>query len=74
MRSVTLRYNLPEEARDFLDAYNGHKWRDVVENLLEALRRRLKYEDHPQNVDIMVDAIREELAGMISDENLQVWD
>ena len=74
MPTATLRYSLPDDARDFLDAYNGHKWRDVVEDILEALRRRLKYEDHPKNVDIMVNAIREELVGMIDAENLQLWE
>ena len=74
MSLASLRYKLPEESRDFLDAYNGHKWRSVVEEVLESIRRRLKYEDHPENVDIMLEAIRTEICGLLDGECLQLWE
>lgn len=74
MSSAVLRYKLPEEARDFLDAYNGHKWRSVVEDVLEGLRRRLKYEDHPEDVDVMLEAIRTEICDLLDGESLQLWE
>lgn len=74
MSSAVLRYKLPEESRDFLDAYNGHKWRSVVEDALEGIRRRLKYEDHPEAVDVMLEAIRSEICELLDAESLQLWE
>ena len=72
MPTATLTFMLPEEEIAFNDAMNGARWHGIVFDFDEYLRRRLKYEDLPEAVDMSVECARTTLRDLIADENLEL--
>ena len=73
MAKVTLEYDFNEEREDMESAINGWKWKMVVWNFDQRMRAIYKYEDnHPQEVYDMLEKLRNELRGMLSEEGLNL--
>ena len=63
-----MTWNLPEDDEDFESAYNGWRYKLVVSEFDEWLRREIKYackDDY--------EPIREHLRDLIADEGLNIW-
>ena len=56
MPKVILEFNLPEDRDDFDLALNGWKYKSVIEEFYQSLRKLSKYEDRE---DLKIDEIRE---------------
>ena len=70
-----LIFKLPEEQDEFEQAYNGPKWRSMVQQLDNRLRDELKY-----NERLTIDRreayehARQLLQRGLDENNLQLWD
>jgi anaerobic ribonucleoside-triphosphate reductase len=42
---ATLTFNLPEERAEYEAAVNGQKYKDVIDEILQDIRKELKYND-----------------------------
>jgi hypothetical protein len=73
MAKVILEYDFNEEREDMESAINGWKWKMVVWNFDQRMRAIYKYDDHhTQEVYDMLEKLREELRGMLSEEGLNL--
>lgn len=70
MPQAILKFNLPEEIADYLPAVNGWKWKQVLCNLDEFLRRKVKYEDLPKETQEIYDNLRDVIRTEMSDYDL----
>ena len=70
-----LIFKLPEEQDEFEQAYNGPKWRSMVQQLDNRLRDELKY-----NERLTIDRreayehARQLIQRGLDENNLQLWD
>lgn len=56
---VSLEFNLPEDKEDFELAYNGHKYKFIIDDIWQELRRLSKYtETESLNLEEIRDMIR----------------
>ena len=75
MSKGKLIFDLPEEAEEFEQAYNGPKWRSMVQQLDNRLRDELKY-----NERLTIDRreayehARQLIQRGLDENNLQLWD
>jgi hypothetical protein len=69
MAEGTIKFNLPEEREDFIDAFNGTAWRIVVQSTLDYLRRQNKNEEDELAYKIRSE-IFSEIIGIIEDSSL----
>ena len=69
MRAV-LEYNLPEEEEAFDLALAGHKYHNVVWDMDEYLRQKLKYEELSDQVAKVYEDTRRELHTLLQERNL----
>ena len=75
MSKGKLIFKLPEEADEFEQAYNGPKWRSMVQQLDNRLRDELKY-----NESLTIDRresyehARQMIQRGLDENNLQLWD
>jgi hypothetical protein len=69
MAEGTIKFNLPEEREDFIDAFNGTAWRIVVQCTLDYLRRQNKNEEDELAYKIRSE-IFSEILGIIEDSAL----
>jgi hypothetical protein len=60
-KEVTMRFILPEHEYDLECAHNGHKYRSILNEILQVLRAEQKYKDS-SSINI------ERLRKMIADE------
>jgi len=58
---ATLEFKLPEEDREHLDAINGTKWKIVLLDFDETLRRYIKHGHSFVSVEDCLDSLRAEL-------------
>jgi hypothetical protein len=73
MAKVILEFDSNEEREDMESAINGWKWKMVVWNFDQRMRAIYKYEDnHTQEVYDMLEKLRNELRGMLSEEGLNL--
>ena len=56
-----LEFNLPEEDRDHLDAVNGTKWKVLLMDFDETLRRYIKHGHNFDDVEDCLERLRSEL-------------
>ncbi len=72
MRAI-LEFDLPEEERLFREAMDGSKWKYVVWQIDEHLRRELKYnESLPKEVYKSLEQTRTTLHQFINQDNLDL--
>lgn len=70
MPAYTVHYNHSEE-QEFKTATDGWKWRHVLEDLDNDLRRCIKYPDNKNSLDIpTLECIRTMIYNKMSGENL----
>ena len=75
MSKGKLIFDLPEEQDEFEQAYNGTKWRSMVQQLDNRLRDELKY-----NERLTIDRreayehARQLIQRGLDENNLQLWD
>ena len=75
MSKGKLIFDLPEEQDEFEQAYNGPKWRSMVQQLDNRLRDELKY-----NERLTIDRreayehARQLIQRGLDENNLQLWD
>ena len=75
MSKGKLIFDLPEEQDEFEQAYNGPKWRSMVQQLDNRLRDELKYND---GLSIerreAYEHARQLIQRGLDENNLQLWD
>ena len=70
---ATLEFNLPEEESNFRQAIDGHKWKYVVWQLDEHLRRELKYNEAlPKEAYVALQDTRDTLHRLVNQDNLEL--
>ena len=70
MPAYTVHYSHSEEA-EFKTATDGWKWRHVLEDLSNDLRRRIEYDENKNSLDIpTLEFVREMIYDKMSGENL----
>ena len=69
MQRLTVSWDLPEDHSEFMDAYNGWRWKLIVSELDEWLRREIKYKDREGFQEV-----RERLHEIVDAEGLRIWD
>jgi hypothetical protein len=68
-------YNSPDDDLDFKLASNGHKYINILQNLDQHLRSKIKYEDSKQVVDTETyQEIRDYLYDLCLNENIDMYD
>ena len=60
---------MPEDAPEFMDAYNGWRWKLLVSELDEWLRREIKDQDKNE-----YESVRERLYELVEDAGLRIWE
>lgn len=58
---ATLEFQLPEEEQEHLDAINGTKWKVVLMDFDETLRRYIKHGHSFVSVEDCLDSLQSEL-------------
>jgi hypothetical protein len=69
---ATLEFNLPEEAEEHQIAVDGLKWRGVVSDILEELRRDRKYTELSESDAAYNEKISEKIWQLMRDQNLEL--
>jgi hypothetical protein len=69
---ATLEFTLPEEAEEYQIAVDGIKWRGVVSDALEDLRRERKYTDISEADLAYNEKISEKIGQLIGEQGLSL--
>jgi hypothetical protein len=69
---ATLEFTLPEEAEEHQIAVDGLKWRGVVSDILEELRRERKYTEISETDTAYNEKISEKIWQLMKDQNLEL--
>ena len=65
---ASLHFTLPEESEEFDNAQKGGRYRSVVEEMDNYLRARLKYEELSKDIHDALQAARDKLWELRSDD------
>jgi len=65
-----LKFNLPEESEDFEYAMNGVKYKIVIDDFMNHLRSKLKYEDLSPELHDEIDKLRDTLVSLLHERNI----
>ena len=75
MSKGKLTFKLPDEQAEFEHAYNGPKWRAMVQQLDDRLRDSLKYDEKLSIADrTAIELTRSLIQRGLDENNLQLWD
>ena len=75
MSKGKLTFKLPDEQAEFEHAYNGPKWRAMVQQLDNRLRDSLKYDEKLSIADLKaIELTRSLIQRGLDENNLQLWD
>jgi hypothetical protein len=69
---ATLEFTLPEESEEYQIAVDGLKWRAVVSDALEDLRRERKYTDISEADLTYNEKISEKIGQLIGEQGLSL--
>jgi hypothetical protein len=69
---ATLEFTLPEESEEHQLAVDGLKWRGVVSDILEELRRDRKYTELSESDAAYNEKISEKIWQLMRDQNLEL--
>ena len=69
MQRVTMTYEMPEDHFEFMDAYNGWRWKLLVQEFDEWLRQQIKYQDKEH-----LQEARDKLHELLDTSGLRIWD
>lgn len=66
-------FDLPEEKSEFFNSLLGGSYLQIIDDMDEFLRRRIKYDDHlPEEAIKAYEDCRQHLAGLL-DDRLDDW-
>lgn len=65
-----LKFNLPEESEEHMDAIYGSSYRSLIHETLERIRQDLKYKELPEEVKTYAEGLREFIIDQLTDSNL----
>ena len=75
MSKGKLIFDLPDEQDEFEQAYNGPKWRSMVQQLDNRLRDELKYNGGiSMDRRVAYEEVRQLIQRGLDENNLQLWD
>jgi hypothetical protein len=69
---ATLEFTLPEESEEYQIAVDGLKWRAVVSDTLEVLRRERKYAELSQSDLTYNEKISEKIGQLLGEQGLSL--
>lgn len=69
MPKVTMTWEIPEDNEEFTSAYNGWRYKLVISEFDEWLRREIKYGGKNE-----YEFVRERLHDLIAAEGLNIWE
>lgn len=67
-----LEFNLPEDKEEFKLANQATSYYLVIEDIDNYLRSRIKYEQNSEEVEKVLQEVREKLYEIISENNLSI--
>jgi|LakMenEpi03Aug12_release.lakeMendotaPanAssembly.Ray.scaffolds.fasta_scaffold4993503_2 hypothetical protein len=70
---ATFEFNLPEDQPDFEAATNGYLYKQILWDLDNLLRAKLKYEDINDTEYSAYDSMRTELWNLLNERNLTLY-
>lgn len=68
-----LEFNLPEERDDFETAQNGWKYKSVLHEFDQDLRRRIKYDTCPPEEKKLLEKLRAQLNEDLKDNGIDLY-
>lgn len=71
MSKAKLTFTLPEEQEEFETAANGWKYKILVGEIKEKIRRKIKHEDISEEVFLVLHDLQEFIVNMCIDEGLE---
>ena len=67
---ATLQFALPDEQESFTEALDGTAWHAAMLDVLDELRRRVKYADLPEHEVKTIEAVRSMIYAGLDDRGL----
>lgn len=71
MSKAKLTFTLPEEQEEFQTAINAWKYRILVGEIKEKIRRKIKDEEYSEEVFLVLHDLQEFIVNMCIDEGLE---
>lgn len=71
MSKAKLTFTLPEEQEEFQTAINAWKYRILVGEIKEKIRRKIKHEEISEDVYLALDDLQDFITTMCIDEGLE---
>jgi|688.fasta_scaffold125041_9 hypothetical protein len=73
MAKATLEFDIHEEAEELNDAINGRKWKSVVWEIDQELRKEVKYNENlPEVVHDAYSDFRDRIRRIVSEHGLEL--
>ena len=69
---ATLTFELPDEREEYMNAISGFLYKQVISELLEHIRQRLKYQDNNANDVKNLEEFRETIVDLLEVKGLQM--
>lgn len=70
---ATIEFNLPEENEEFNNAINGVKYKIIVQDIMNNLRSKLKYEELKEEEYDLYEKLREEFFDIIGSYDIDIY-
>lgn len=67
---ATLQFTLPDEQESFTEAIDGTRWHGAMLDVLEELRRRVKYEELPEHEVKTLESVRSMIYEVLDERGL----
>lgn len=73
MAKGILEFDLPEESEDFEVATNGWKYRSVIHEFDQDLRRRIKHGTYPDEQRKLLEELRKQLNDDLQESGIDLY-
>lgn len=70
---ATIEFNLPEENEEFSDVTNGVKYKLIIQDIMNNLRAKIKYEELKEEEYDLCEKLREEFFEIIEDYEVNIY-
>lgn len=74
MPKAILEFNLPEERDEHKNALEGGSYKAAVQSFDNYLRGKLKYEDHPEDIQAIYEELRDKLYEEFNNYGILIWE
>jgi hypothetical protein len=71
--TATLRFSLPDDREEWEAAQQGMSLRLVVTDFDNWLRGEVKYKEHTEEREEVLEEVRDKLHEMLSEEGIALW-